>query len=399
MYDSLRLAAGGGLRGLAEKVKQAENTLSLRGASCATVPYSQIGTYLATKTLETVKYMKAAAPQRSDVEISCTRTGFTYDALYGGVTEKVHRLSLNPENWDVKLLKAAKIGEIAKPLYERCAEWLANNDEIIRKNIATLQRELDSYDPIEAPNTVLGRVFKELVKIIEDPNLGIYFAAGIMKGIGNGEAQTYTLDSVLQGIKTTTTSKRDAAQRQQPYRKKMLDEAQEILINSGEGPFSGIKKKKENYLKEVEAFYQNLMDIATYGKMLDMLTVIQRNMEDLNRDYFKKYVRIFDELFATFEDNAEFFANHETTDKYYTWSIVDISSIEESLNGIVEEYVMRDEAGNHIAPDLVREMNLMMLRNQGSWLDEKEEKINYLFSEFIWQQFQDAMIKTMKEFL
>ena len=58
MYDSLRLASGGGLRGLTEKVKQAENTLSLRGASCATVPYSQIGTYLATKTLETGKFIK-----------------------------------------------------------------------------------------------------------------------------------------------------------------------------------------------------------------------------------------------------------------------------------------------------------------------------------------------------
>ena len=399
MYDSLRLASGGGLRGLTEKVKQAENTLSLRGASCATVPYSQIGTYLATKTLETVKYMKAAAPQRSDVEIFCTRTGFTYEALYGGVNEKVSRLSINPENWDVKMLKAAKIGEITKPLYEKCEEWMANNNGIIRKNIATLQQELDSYDPIEAPDTVLGKVFKELVKIIEDSNLGIYFAAGIMKGIGNGEAQTYTLDSVLQGIKEETTYRRDAAQRQQPYRKKMLDEAQEILINSGEGPFSGIKKKKENYLKEVEAFYQNLMDIATYDKMLDMLTVIQRNMEDLNRDYFEKYVRIFDELFATFEDNAEFFANHEMKDKYYTWSIVDIASISDTLDTMVQAYVQRDERGNRIAPKLVRGMNSMMLRNQGSWLDEKEEKINYLFSEFIREQFQDAMIKTMKEFL
>ena len=399
MYDSLRLASGGGLRGLTEKVKQAENPLSLRGASRTVVPYSQIGTYLATKTLEAVKYMKAAAPQKSDVETFCTRTGFTYEALYGGVNEKVSRLSINPENWDVKLLKAAKIGEITKPLYEKCEEWMSNNDGIISKNIATLQRELDSYDLIEDPNTVLGKVFKELVRIIEDPNLGIYFAAGIMKGIENGEAQTYTLDSVLQGIKEKATSKRDAAQEQQPHRRMKLEEAQEILINSRESPFSRIKQKKANYLKEVEAFYQNLMDIATYGKMLDMLTVIQRNMEDLNRDYFKKYVRIFDELFATFEDNTEFFAKHETTDKYYTWSRVDITSIEESLNGIVEEYVMRDETGNHIAPDLVREMNLMMLRNQGSWLDEKEEKINYLFSEFIREQFQDAMIKTMKEFL
>ena len=372
---------------------------NILGASCAIVPYPRIGTYLAVKTLETVKYMKEAAPQKSDVETFCTRTGFTYEALYGGVTEKVHPLSINPENWDVKLLKAAKIGEITKRLYEKCEEWMSNNDGIIRKNIATLQRELDSYDPIEAPNTVLGKVFKELVNIIEDPNLGIYFAAGIMKGIGNRGAQNHNLDSVLQGIKATTTSKRDEAQRQQPYRKKMLVEAQEILINSGEGPFSGIKKKKENYLKEVEAFYQNLMDIATYGKMLDMLTVIQRNMEDLNRDYFEKYVRIFDELFATFEDNAEFFANHEMKDKYYTWSIVDIASISDTLDTMVQAYVQRDERDNRIAPKLVRGMNSMMLKNQGSWLDEKEEKINDMFSAFIKAEFTTAMQKTMKQFL
>ena len=372
---------------------------SILGASRAVVPYSQIGTYLATKTLETVKYMKDAVPQKSDVETFCTRTGFTYDALYGGVNEKVSRLSINPENWDVKMLKAAKIGRIVGPLYEKCEEWMSNNDGIISKNIATLQRELDSYDLIEAPNTVLGKVFKELVRIIEDPNLGIYFAAGIMKGMGNRGAQNHNLDSVLQGIKATIISKRDEAQRQQPHRRMKLDEAQEILIISGKGPFSGIKQKKENYLKEVEAFYQNLMDIDTYDKMLDMLTAIQRNMEDLNRDYFKKYVRIFDELFATFEDNAEFFANHEMKDKYYTWSIVDIASISDTLDTMVQAYVQRDERGNRIAPKLVRGMNSMMLKNQGSWLDEKEEKINYLFSEFIREQFQDAMKKTMKEFL
>ena len=370
---------------------------SILGASRAVVPYSQIGTYLATKTLETVKYMKDAVPQKSDVETFCTRTGFTYEALYGGVSEKVYPLSINPENWDVKLLKAAKIGRIAGPLYEKCEEWMSNNDGIISKNIATLQRELDSYDLIEDPNTVLGKVFKELVRIIEDPNLGIYFAAGIMKGMGNRGAQNHNLDSVLQGIQTEVTNKRDNAREQQPYRKKMLDETQEILINSGEGPFSGIKKKKANYLKEVEEFYKNLKDIVTYDKMLDMLAVIKRNLEELNRDYFKKYVRIFDELFATFEDNAEYFARNETQD--YTWSIVDISSIKGSLDAMVQGYVKKDEEGNRIAPDLVREINSMMLRNQGSWLDEKEEKINYLFSQFIREQFQDAMNKTMKEFL
>ena len=372
---------------------------SIIGASCATTPYQQIGTYLATKTLETVKYMKEAVPQKSDVETFCTRTGFTYEALYGGVNEKVLPLSIDPEKYDVKQLKSADLGKIYTPLYEKCEKWMANSDGIIRKNIATLQRELDSYDPIEAPDTVLGKVFKELVRIIEDSNLGIYFAAGIMKGMGNRGAQNHNLDSVLQGIQAEVTHKRDEAQRQQRHRETMLDEAQEILKNSREGWRSGIKQKKANYLEEVRVYYQNKMNIAMYNKMLDMLAVIKRNLEELNRNYFKKYVRIFDELFATFEDNAEFFASHGTTDKYYTWSIVDIASIEESLNGIVEEHVTRDETGNHIAPYLVREMNLMMLRNQGSWLDEKEEKINYLFSQFIQEQFKGAMKKTMKEFL
>ena len=372
---------------------------NILGASCAVVPYQPIGTYLATKTLEAVKYMKAAAPQKSDVETFCTRTDFTYDALYRGVTEKVHPLPINPENWDVKLLKAAEIGEITKPLYEKYEKWLASSSGEIQKNIATLQRKLDSYDPIEAPDTVLGRIFKELVRIIENPDLGIYFAAGIMKGMGNRGAQNHNLDSVLQGIQTEVTNKRDEARRQQPHRSMKLDKAQEILINSGEGPFSGIKKKKENYLKEVQAFYKNLLDIATYDKMLDMLTVIKGNLEELNRDYFKKYVRIFDELFATFEDNAEYFARNETQDRYYTWSIVDIASIKGSLDEIMQDYVEKDAEGNRIAPDLVRGMNSMMLRHQGSWLDEKEEKINYLFSEFIRKQFQNAMKKTMKEFL
>ncbi len=370
---------------------------NILGASCAVVPYRPIGTYLATKTLETVKYMKDAVPQKSDVETFCTRTGFTFDALYGGVNEKVSRLSINPENWDVKMLKAAKIGRITGPLYEKCEEWMANNDGIIRKNIATMQRELDRYNPIEAPDTVLGKIFRELVSIIENPDLGIYFAAGIMKGIGNGEAQAYTLDSVLQDIKATATSKWDEAQRQQPYRMQQLNAAQEILINSG--PFSGIKKKKENYLKEVGAFYQNLMDIAMYDKMLDMLTVIKRNLEELNEDYFKKYIRIFDTLFATFEDNAEFLGSNERQNRNHTWSVVNIASIRENLDALVLQYVQRDEIGNRIAPDLVREMNLMMLRNQGSWLDEREEKINCLFSSFIRSHYHNAFTLTMQDFL
>ena len=369
------------------------------GSSCAIIPRQQIGTYLATKTLETVKYMKEAVPQRSDVEAFCIRTGFTYEALYAGVNEKVYPLSINPDGWVGALLKATKIGGIAKPLYEKCAEWMENNNKIIGKNIATMQRELDSYNPIEVPDTVLGKIFRKLVSIIENPDLGIYFAAGIMKGIGNGEAQAYTLDSVLQGIQEETTYRRDAAQAQQPYRIHQLNEAQEILINSREGLLSSIKKKEANYLKEVEAYYQNKMDIVMHNKMLDMLAVIKRNLEKLNRDYFEKYVRIFDTLFATFEDNAEFLGSNERQNRNHTWSVVNITSIRENLDALVLQYVQRDAIGNRIAPDLVRGMNLMMLRNQGSWLDEKEGKINCLFSSFIRSHYHNAFTLTMQDFL
>ena len=364
---------------------------NILGTSCATVPYKKIGTYLAIKFFDSIKYIQKKRPNKSDVERFCQNIGFNFSNLDVKVRANTRGLTLEANRFDTKVLKGAAVGTISAPLAEYCERWKDDYEGKVTANIATLGRSLDEYEVNNNPESVIGKIFKELITIVNNADLGPYFAAYMIN-----DAQNHTLSSVIAGIRTEVENKRNHAQGQAAYRNKCENDAQAEFRSAMMDMFDA---KKKNYVFMVQERYKNEVEINTYNAFLGLIDKIKKHVEKIETEYFKKLTGITDKLIATFEDNAEYFRTHGMGDELYTWSIIDIDSIKDGLDEIVAALTKRTDNDEFVAPYLVEKFNQLMLSNRDKWFDENETKIAELISAFIRNEFKDAMSKSMKQYL
>ncbi len=364
---------------------------NILATSCATVPYNKFGTYLAIRFFDSIKYIADVRVNKADVESLCRSVGLQFQSLDMAIKSGAPAFSLDASKFDTKALKSAAIGEIAKPLAEYCENWKNAYSNKRTANIQILGRALDSYSVNENPESVIGKIFRELISICDNPELGPYYAAYLMQN-----PQNYSIASILAGIREEVWRKREYARQQNEYRWDALNKAQADFRASRVDLFD---KKKNAYVSKVEHLYRNEVEIETYNEFLALIDKIQKQLDVLENEYFKKYTGIVDKLIATFKDNADYFATHGMGDEMYTWSIVDIDSIKGQLDEVIERAVKKNDQDMYVAPYYVEQFNKMMFLNQDKWLDESETKIAELISEFIRIEFNEVFTKSMKQYL
>lgn len=364
---------------------------NILGTSCATVPYRKIGTYLAIKFFESIDYIKSARPNREDVEKFCLGIGLQFQKLDNAVKSGMPPFVLEAGRFDTKALKSVAVGEISKPLSEYCERFRTACANRRTANIATLGRRLDSYNVVESPESVIGKIFKELVSFVKNPDFGPHYAAYMIH-----DAQNHTLASELAGIREEVKKRRDHAQGQNTYKFEHLNRAQAEFRSATVDLFDS---KKKAYVLAVEQYYRNMVEVETYEDFLNLIDKIKKQLDQLEVDYFKKYSGIVDKLLTTFKDNASYFATHGMGKEMYTWSVVDIESISGQLDEVIKKYIIRNDDDCATAPYFVERFNTMMLNNQDKWIDESEIKIAEMVSDFIRSEFNAVMSKSMKQYL
>ncbi len=364
---------------------------NILGTSCAIVPYKKIGTYLAIRFFDSIKYIQKIRPNKSDVEKFCQNIGFNFNNLDVKVKANTRGLVLDANRFDTKVLKGAAVGTISGPLAEYCEKWKDDYEGKVAANIATLGRALDDYEVNNNPESIIGKIFRELISIVNNSDLGPYFAAYMIN-----DAQNHTLSSVIAGIRTEVENKRNHAQGQSVYRDKCENDAQAEFRSATFDPFD---KKKKNYVLMVELRYKNTVEINTYNAFLDLIDKIKKHVEKIEVEYFKKLTGIIDKLVRTFEDNEEFFNTHGMGNEMYTWSIIDINSIKSELDEVIMRSLKKSDDDILTAPLFVEKFNNHMLAHRDKWFDESETKIAELISAFIRDEFKDEMSKSMKQYL
>ena len=364
---------------------------NILGTSCAMVPYKKIGTYLAIKFFDSISYIQNIRPNRANVEQFCQSIGLNFQRIDANIKRETPVFKLDPSRFDKDDLKNVAVGEISAPLHEFCERWRSSYANKRTANIATLGRKLDSYTVAEAPESIIGKIFKELIRCASDPSCGPYYASYMIQN-----AQNHTIASVLAGIREEAKKRRDTAQNQNAYRYECLNKAQADFRSS---KLDVTGKKKNTYVSMVEQLYRNEVEIETYNDFLTLIDRISKQLDELETDYFKKYTGIIDKLINTFKDNADYFATHGKDKEMYTWSIVDVDDIKGQLDEAINQFIRINENDDKNAPALVGKLNTLMLKNQNKWLDESETKIAEMISDFIRTEFKETMSKSMKQYL
>ena len=370
------------------KTYGANYVYNILGVSCATVPYKEIGAYLATKFFDTIKYIKDHVAVKSNVEQFCNNVGLIFNRLDQEVTRGFESFP-DISDFSVRDLMVGDRNHILKPLNRRCEDWKLRCASIRRTNIHNLGQPMGEFDAKTVPESVVGRIFKELTRIIQNADLGPYFAYSMLHN-----SQQATIMTELAGIKEEVKRRRDLVQR-------LLYDKYDQMAAAFDGMriTLGIPCGKERYLSCVEEVFRTENDKETYSDFLDLLDKIEAELKHVTENYFKKYVGVTDDLITTFEDNALYFETHGMVDDMFTWNIVDIENIKDELDEAIAQYVEKTDNGELIAPHLVKAFSQLMLSNRDKWIDENETKIAELISTFIRNQFRDAMSKSMVEYL
>ena len=367
------------------------NWFSVLGTSCAVMPYKEIGTCLAVGLFDSIKYIQKIRPNKSDVEKFCQNIGFNFNNLDVKVKANTRGLVLDANRFDTKVLKGAAVGTISGPLAEYCEKWKDDYEGKVVANIATLGRALDDYEVNNNPESIIDKIFRELISIVNNSDLGPYFAAYIIN-----DGQNDSIVSVIAEIRKEIENRRNHAYEQIAWRNECVEKAQNEFCSTWD-PFG---KKKKYYVLMVEQFYKNMADVITYNALLDLIDKIKMQVTAIECDYFKKLTGITDKLIKTFEDNKEYFNTFGMRNKMDNhWSIVDINDIRENLDNAVDKMLKIDEDGSATASYFVEKFASLMLNNSDKWVDGSEIEIADLISAFIRAEFRDEMSKSMKQYL
>ncbi len=242
----------------------------LPGTSRAAIPYKKIGNYLAIKVFESIKYIQNYRPTRAEVDGFCQNIGFTFQNLDEQVKQGTRGLAIDADGFDIDTLRTAPVGSVSVPLAEYCERWKYEYEEAVKRNIATLGEAFDAFEVSDNPESVIGKIFKELISIASKPELGLYYAAYMIN-----DAHNYSLTSVLAAIRKEIESRIIYAMGLVAYREKCEADAQAEFYLAR---FFEERKKRE-YVSMVERRYKNMVAINTYTAFLELIDRIKKHLK------------------------------------------------------------------------------------------------------------------------
>ena len=353
---------------------------NILGAANAEMPLSQISTYLASKLFEKFQGMYTNLPTEGDLNAFVTNTGLGYQQILAEVQKGV---TFNIPVPDIAPADLAA-GRNAR-LVTACDNWNAAANGAFQKNMKALTEKMEGdYHRSENPKSLTAKVYNALcVTYVTNPEYGPFFAKHLL--YSNTQKN---LINIIDGHLTENNKLREAEQRQDSLRRQELEDAEEQVKNSG--VFKGGKAKR--YVETMQAWYIHLTKIELYNYMETVLTEFKRGITELNNSLFNVLTTVLDTLKDTFAQNADIltdgkYSNHGMV---YTWYILDIPDIQESLDDAVRRL--------DVNTVMTSFLDTMMDQYQ-KWINEDEGNISVLVSDFMNQQFQAIANRTVLDYL
>ena len=379
------------LRGAMTKKHGAEYRYNVMGASSAIIPYREIATYLATGLFKHFDFHKKS-PNEANVREFTMVTGLSFVDLERELLNGV----LPPTVPD---MPPAQLKQGNAPLVNRLNEWYDVVSGKMRENYDKLTRELPEgrWDIPQNPDSVIGKVFKELILLARDPKKGPYFAKGMLK-----HDDQLAIDNVLEGIIKEVQQRIHTEQIQKKLREDELARAKDEFYNTGAiNPMLNSRKKK--YVSESINWINHLHNLERLSVLEDLVTNLRQKFNKLNNLYFTPLVGVMDDLRETFDENGRLFAAgmHHDSGKQYVWNIVELAGIKDTLDDEVKRVLTRDNQGNITADQAMSDFMFMMTENANvnKWMGAKEGLIAHMVSGFITTKFKAAIDKSMITYL
>ena len=352
---------------------------NILGASVAEMPLSEIATYLGFQLFKSYSDLYEKVPDEKERDHFLQTNQLKYENIKAALTKGCFRQPDFPEEMDAKSFK--KYGNAQ--FVEFADRYLAENKGELVKNSKTFLENRKDYTVPENSTSLIGRTYKGLCEqYLTQVTYGPFFTQRLLYGTQN-QNLVHAVDGYIaknQEILAAELRQTDALNRE-------YDEALERMQNSN---IVNQRGRLSEYRNALNHLYTHHYNVETLQTMNTVLQGYKQQLIQLNNNFFSILSSIFDTLQKTFQKNGVILTEGIRTVNPYNWKILSVLDIQKSLDAEVKNLDLQQTLYDFMST---------MLENCGKWINEDENEVTKLISDFILKAFRNATQKTITDYL
>ena len=352
---------------------------NILGASIAEMPLSEIATYLGAELFENFRPIYDKVPTEKERNEFLINNQLQYEDLRKSLTANCPGAVNLPTSYDAKMYKAR--GNAA--FVQRASDFLASNMGEMEKNLRTMAEEITEFNIPKESTSLISRTYKALCdSFVTNLDFGPFYAKRMLFG-GNNQNLIHAVDGYI--AKNNENLAHELRQEQ-----RRNDEYEQAKIRMDSAGILNEKKRMEEYLNALNNLYVHHYKVEQFKNMGTLLAQYKKLLIKLDHNFFTVLTQMLDTLRETFAENAKVLSEGIKEENTYTWKILSVKDIKEGLDEVVKNL------------DLNQTMYTLMtdlFNNCKKWINQDENEISKLISDFILEQFNKATTKTMTAYL
>ncbi|MDE7432702.1 MAG: hypothetical protein K2N34_12425 [Lachnospiraceae bacterium] len=354
---------------------------NILGAAIAEMPLSEIATYLGAKMFERFSDIYDRVPTEQARNEFLMNHQLQYEALRSELTKGCIPEVNFPDRYDIKMYKTGG-GEVPFGQYAE-ENFLSKNSGKMQENFKAMLKELGEYKISQDGTSLISRTYKGLCDdYVTKFEFGPFYAKRILYGNNNKNI----IDAV-DGYINENKNNLESEMRQEQIRKDELTKAETDLRGAN---FLNERKFLKLYMDRLNSWYVHLYRVELYQKMGYLLEEYRRMLSQLDSNFFDVLTVVLDTLRQTFAQNARVLSEGINDGYTYTWKILSVKDIKDSLDKDVENLNL-----NNTLHDLMD----VMFSDCTKWITQDQNEIARVISNFVLNHFRTATQKTMTDYL
>lgn len=349
------------------------------GMAIAEMPFAELDTYLGAKLFEAFCPMYDKVPTEKERDEFLIKNQLQYEDLRKYLTANCPGAVNFPTSYDAKMYKAR--GNAA--FIQRAADFLASNKGEMEKNLRTMAEEITEFNIPKESTSLISRTYKALCdSFVTSLDFGPFYAKRMLFG-GNNQNLIYAVDGYI--AKNNENLAHELRQGQLRD-----DEYEQAKIRMDSASILNEKKRMGEYLNALNNLYVHHYKVEQFKNMGELLEQYKKLLIKLDHNFFAVLTQMLETLKETFAKNADVLSEGIKEENTYTWKILSVKDIKEGLDEDVKNL------------DLNQTLYALMtdlFENCKKWIDQDENEISKLISDFVLGQFQTVAKKTMTDYL
>lgn len=352
---------------------------NILGASVAEMPLTEIATYLGCELFEGYQELFEKVPAEKERDDFLAKMRLSFEDLQKEVSHGCVPAVLFGKAYDAKMYEQGG----SHPFEQRAEKFLSDNMAVLEQNVRAMMEGMDEFSVPKSGTSMMSRTYKGLFdSFVTSMDYGPFYAGRMLSG-GDNPNLIHAVDGFL---------KKNAELLEHELRQTTLreDEYQDASLKMENTNFLNKKNRMESYLQALTSLYAHHYRVELYKSMELVLQEYKRQLRRLYQNMFRILMQVLDTLRETFAVNKTVLSQKGIQDHLYTWKILSIPDVEEGL---------RQELKEHDLSQTLYHLMMTLFEHCKSWINQDENEIRKLISDFILEEFNKATRRTMTDYL